>query len=204
MHGVVLKSLGYDVCIIEARNPTQLRAQATSLSLGPHAQELIETYLPELDRTSYSTATDFTRFVAADGSIISENKTSIPVKCSTWNMVFASLKKEFEKPTEGQGTVQYLIGTKMTGFTIAGDVVTVNYQGNDSDVFKTLTVDLVIAADSAYSTIRKQLSPTIEPKYAGIFAWRGYIREDQIPTKLSAVFDGRLLMFRADGSYVIA
>ncbi len=204
MHGVVMKSLGYIVYIIESRNPTQLKAQAAGLSLGPYAQELMENFLPELEQTSYSTATCFTRFVAADGSVISENKTSIPVTCSTWSMVFENLKEEFEKPGHGKGSAQYLTGKRVTEFLDIEGLLAVNYQDSDSDTVETLSADMVIAADGAYSTIRKQLAPAIEPKYAGIFAWRGCIPEDRIPSELNAVFEGRLLMFRADGSYLIA
>lgn len=37
----------------------------------------------------------------------------------------------------------------------------------------TATVDYVIAADGLHSPIRKQLTPTSEPRYAGYMCWRG-------------------------------
>lgn len=204
MHGVVLKSLGYDVCIVEARQTDQLKAQAAGLSLGPSAQSLMETFLPELDTESYSMSTATAQFLAADGTIISENKTSIPVVCSTWGLVFEHLKNEFLKPVSGSGEVQYLTGQKASSVQESDDMVTVNLSGLDDDLVKTYSAHLVIVADGAYSIIRNQLTPGVEPKYAGIIAWRGYVPEPRVPPELKAVFDGKLLMFRADGSYLIA
>lgn len=203
MHGVVLKSLGYNVCIIEARDPDQLKAQAAGLSLGPSAKELMETYLPNLDTNSYSMSTAVARFLAADGTVISENKTSIPVVCSTWGLVFEHLKNEFLKPLESNEEMRYLLGTKATDVSNEGDSVKVDFQNQDETVGTTLA-HLVIVADGAFSTVRQQLVPGLVPQYANILAWRGYIPESRIPTELEAVFDGKLLMFRADGSYLIA
>ncbi|KAF1996761.1 FAD/NAD(P)-binding domain-containing protein [Amniculicola lignicola CBS 123094] len=203
LHGVVLKSLGYDVCIAEARHPDQLKAQAAGLSLGPSAQSLMETFLPGLDTESYSMSTTTAQFVAADGAIVSENRTSITVVCSTWGLVFEHLKREFLKPVSGSGEVQYLTGTRATSVQDTDDVVTVTLSALDTELVETLPAHLVIVADGAYSTIRNQLTPGVEPKYAGIIAWGGYIPESRVPPKLNAVFDGKLLMLRADGSYII-
>ncbi|KAH7396874.1 hypothetical protein DE146DRAFT_657993 [Phaeosphaeria sp. MPI-PUGE-AT-0046c] len=203
MHGVVLKSLGYNVCVIEARDPDQLKAQAAGLSLGPSAKELMETYLPNLDTKSYSMSTAVARFLAADGTVISENKTSIPVVCSTWGIVFEHLKNEFLKPLESSEEMRYLTGTKATHVSNEGDSVKVAFQSQDGLV-GTILAHLIIVADGAFSTVRQQLVPSLVPQYANIVAWRGYIPETRIPTELEAVFDGKLLMFRADGSYLIA
>jgi 2-polyprenyl-6-methoxyphenol hydroxylase-like FAD-dependent oxidoreductase len=204
MHGVVLKSLGHDVCIIEARQPDQLKAQAAGLSLGPSARELMETYLPDLDTDSYSMSTSAARFIAADGTVISENRTSIPVVCSTWSLVHEHLRTEFLRPVQYQGRVQYLTGMRVTSVADADDLVTVSSRNENSGTSEVASAHLVIVADGAYSTIRRQLVPEVEPKYAEIIAWRGYIPETHVPTELEAVFKGKLLMYRADGSYLIA
>lgn len=43
----------------------------------------------------------------------------------------------------------------------------------------TETADVVIAADGIHSAIRRQLLPTVEPRYAGYTCWRGVVAADQ-------------------------
>jgi 2-polyprenyl-6-methoxyphenol hydroxylase-like FAD-dependent oxidoreductase len=42
--------------------------------------------------------------------------------------------------------------------------------------------DILIAADGIYSTVRKQLMPEAEPRYAGYVGWRGAVAVSDIPS----------------------
>lgn len=45
------------------------------------------------------------------------------------------------------------------------------------------TADLLVAADGIQSTVRRQLFPKTEPRYAGYVAWRGLVEETELSQK---------------------
>jgi 2-polyprenyl-6-methoxyphenol hydroxylase-like FAD-dependent oxidoreductase len=50
--------------------------------------------------------------------------------------------------------------------------------------------DLLVAADGVRSTVRAQVLPAAQPKYAGYVAWRGVVEEQAIsPATHAAIFD---------------
>ena len=50
--------------------------------------------------------------------------------------------------------------------------------------------DLLVAADGVRSTVRAQVLPAAQPKYAGYVAWRGVVEEQAIsPATQAAIFD---------------
>jgi 2-polyprenyl-6-methoxyphenol hydroxylase-like FAD-dependent oxidoreductase len=65
-----------------------------------------------------------------------------------------------------------------------------------------VTGDILIAADGNLSTVRRQYTPEVEPRYAGYVAWRGMLAERDLPAKareaiarrIAYSFEGREMM----------
>jgi 2-polyprenyl-6-methoxyphenol hydroxylase-like FAD-dependent oxidoreductase len=64
--------------------------------------------------------------------------------------------------------------------------------------------DLLIAADGVQSTVRAQLLPDIEPRYAGYVAWRGVIEESEMTEEEHALLFGRMSFGLPDSELFLA
>ncbi|SDK30643.1 2-polyprenyl-6-methoxyphenol hydroxylase [Catalinimonas alkaloidigena] len=62
------------------------------------------------------------------------------------------------------------LGKQATGFTTAGEAITVHFQ--DGSHF---TTDYLIAADGIHSAVRQQLLPSSRARYAGYTCWRAVL-----------------------------
>jgi len=202
MHGVVLKKLGHNVHIIEAREPDQLGAEAAGLSLGPHAQELMNTYVSDVH--DFAITTPATQILSFDGKVLTELPVALSTVTSRWSTVYSQLKAAFEAPASGKGKSVYETATRAASIVPDGEKLTVVCKKNSQTENISLTADMVISADGAQSSIRKQVLEGIAPKYAGYLAWRGHIPESRIPTFMKGTLDGKLCMLSIDGSYIIA
>lgn len=63
--------------------------------------------------------------------------------------------------------------------------------------------DLLIAADGIHSTVRAQLMPEIQPRYAGYVAWRGVIEESELSPAEHALLYGRMSFCLPEGELVL-
>lgn len=64
--------------------------------------------------------------------------------------------------------------------------------------------DLLVAADGIYSTVRAQLMPEIQPRYAGYVAWRGVIEESDLSPAEHALLFGRMSFCLPEGELVLS
>jgi 2-polyprenyl-6-methoxyphenol hydroxylase-like FAD-dependent oxidoreductase len=63
---------------------------------------------------------------------------------------------------------------------------------------------LLIAADGINSTIRAQLAPEVQPRYAGYVAWRGVIEESEMTAHEQALLFGRMCFALPEGELLLA
>ncbi len=202
MHALVIKSLGYNVCIIEARSEQEMQERAAGLSLWPYGKELIETYGFIPDVTSYGTSNHGIQIMTGSGQEIAVRPVSDDVMTSSWAVVKNLLQTACNKKLDGHGTVRFENNKKVTEITERDDVVIVAYQ--DHGGLKTEVVaNLVLAADGARSFVRSQILPDTKPEYAGYLAWRGQIPELEAPEELRGTLSGNLASYRLDGSYIL-
>jgi 2-polyprenyl-6-methoxyphenol hydroxylase-like FAD-dependent oxidoreductase len=204
MHAVVLKSLGRKVIVVESREHSELHAEAAGMSLGPHAQKLVNKYL-EID-DAFAISSPGSQILGPTGAVVAEIPPAFSVITSTWSLVFERLKAKFLSSGESDSASVYRTGITVARFEYEGQeapvrVVCVN---NIDKTETTIEAPLVIGADGARSIIRHQLQPAIESIYAGYVAWRGCILEAQTPEILKGALDGKLIFTMLQGQYIIA
>jgi 2-polyprenyl-6-methoxyphenol hydroxylase-like FAD-dependent oxidoreductase len=68
---------------------------------------------------------------------------------------------------------------------------------------ETLQADLLIAADGIRSTVRAQLAPATQPRYAGYIAWRGMADEDSLSKHTRDTLFGHFGFGLPDGEQMI-
>jgi 2-polyprenyl-6-methoxyphenol hydroxylase-like FAD-dependent oxidoreductase len=64
--------------------------------------------------------------------------------------------------------------------------------------------DLLIGADGINSTVRAQLMPEAQPRYAGYVAWRGVIEESALSASEHALLFGRMSFCLPEGELMLA
>lgn len=203
MHAVVLKLLGRNVLVLESRQRGDLQAGAAGLSLWPHAQKFIETYVPHVDLDAIAFRNRVVQTLNGDGISLEESPVPQDIRTTSWAQIHEVLWEACEKRGEADGSVTFKTGKRVIGVQERGTGVIVTYK-NAEETEEIVFASLVIAADGARSFVRSQLMPGVEPEYAGYLAWRGTIRERDAPPELRRTLDGDLAMFMFEGSYVLA
>jgi 2,6-dihydroxypyridine 3-monooxygenase len=102
---------------------------------------------------------------------------AMPQTFTSWQAVHTMLMRQFPADRYHAGAVVGEAARRGSGLEIpiAG--------------FGTVAADVLIAADGSRSAIRHRMLPELEASYAGYVAWRGTIREADMPRDLVAVFD---------------
>ena len=80
------------------------------------------------------------------------------------------------------------------------------YPGSVAAVFEDGTrfaADLLVAADGVFSTVRRQLMPETEPRYARYVAWRGIVEEQDVPRETADAIGGRIVFCFPPGELLL-
>ena len=64
--------------------------------------------------------------------------------------------------------------------------------------------DILIATDGAHSTVRSELLPEVEPRYAGYVAWRGMVEEPDVPRADRALLFEHIAFCFPDGEMLLS
>ena len=97
---------------------------------------------------------------------------------SAWSRIYRPLKDLLP-------AVNYHFGKTLERIDEDADGVTACFSDGT-----TARGDLLVAADGVRSTVRAQVLPAAQPKYAGYVAWRGVVEEQAIsPATQAAIFD---------------
>ncbi|RMZ71495.1 monooxygenase fad-binding [Pyrenophora seminiperda CCB06] len=202
MHALVLKSHGYNVDVLEIRSEEQLQAQAAGLSLWPNAQEVLTTYIPEIELENVAFRNPSFPIFDNKGELVVEVPCAEDVRTSSWASIHCLLWKACKKKVEGHGFVTMRCGYRVSGLTEHDDQLVVAYKGEDGTE-RAMPADLVVAADGARSYIRSLVLPDVNPEYVGYVAWRASIKEVDAPEELHCALEGKMPICMLDGSYIM-
>src|SRR5690348_8742369 len=162
---LVLRDAGCDVTVFE-RSSAALQARGAGIA----ALEATLRYLTErggLTRADVCSATNWIRFLSADGSVRHEQRHQYLF--SSWNTIYRSLSGLLDPG-------RYRLGHEVTGFSQAADSVRVTLAGG-----QVAEAGLLVCADGVSSLARARLLPEVRPSYSGYVAWRGTVPERALP-----------------------
>ncbi|KAF1935631.1 FAD/NAD(P)-binding domain-containing protein [Clathrospora elynae] len=211
MVALCLRSLGYNIRILETRDKLQSEA---GLSLGPDIQKLLQQYVPWINLDSVAVQNTGCVFYDSKGEVSHEVPLpggSEKVMTSTWDAVYHLLLKDLEAGTNGHGQVWLDFRCHVIDVREEGEQMKVKYQcmrgeGKNERVEQMEEeADLVIGADGANSTVRRMVLPELKAEYAGYLAWRGEFQVPNLEGKLKSVLEGKLgfLKMAESKSYIL-
>ena len=207
--GIVLKTLGHNVTILE-RNPTKLlQNQGAGIVAGGDTLEFMKTY----DRCNRPIAVQSQARMYLDKTGKVVHRVDMQQNMTSWDLTYYLLRANYDgvksdycevpPSRESDGKTGYRYDSKVVGVKNLGDQVQIRYQKHDGKE-ETLTADLVIGADGPSSTIRKLLCPGVERTFAGYCALRGTIPEDEGSPEAKEAFQERFTFFHDDGIQILA
>jgi 2,6-dihydroxypyridine 3-monooxygenase len=183
----LLRDAGHDVAVHE-RSSRELEQRGAGIGFLPATYR----YLVEragVDLTRISVATDHIRYLAHDGSIVSDARHRYLF--SSWNTVYRELRAAY-------GASPYLLGHELVDLEQDVDGVVGRYA--DGTARRT---DLLVAADGVGSLVREQLQPQARRRYAGYVAWRGMVPESDLDPGLVAALGDAITYHVLANSHIL-
>lgn len=169
----LLHRAGWDVEVFE-QSPVPLSGRGAGIIPHPELFRALERIGIAIDA---SFGVDIPRRAAFDRSGRVVATLAVPQKLTTWGRLYELLKNAF--PVE-----RYHYGCPVERVDDEGDAVVASFAGGAS-----ARGDLLVAADGIRSTVRAQLAPEAEPRYAGYVGWRGLADETALsPQAHAALF----------------
>ena len=209
MHGIVLRSLGHNVKILECN----ALAVQKNLGAGVAAMEDVHTFMQRFDvtKTPYTVPSQNVQFL--DKTVKVRTKWDVSVKMTSWNCLYFLMRANFDglmsdicprppDPTALTGTAIYEHGKNVIGVDYVDRLVTITFQDLETGGSGSVHADLVIAADGSSSKIRQLLQPNMQRKYAGYVAWRGTAPENEISEATKEIFASKTTFFVFRRGYV--
>ena len=184
---LVLRDIGCDVDVYE-RSRVPLEGRGVGIVLHPMTvRYLLDHSLLELAAVSTSAA--FHRYLADDGSVLSEHARRHHF--TGYNTLYGALLNAF-------GRDRYHLAHEATGIAQTDDRVELVFADGG-----TATCDLLVAADGISSFARRALLPDVEQRYGGYVAWRGVVEERDLTPATFAALDDSLTYYVRPGTHAL-
>jgi 2-polyprenyl-6-methoxyphenol hydroxylase-like FAD-dependent oxidoreductase len=161
----LLRRGGWTVTVFE-RSAGALASRGAGLGT---TRELVETMRRAGARLDVSMAVPMTGYVWLDAAGRVVHAQERLNSSSTWSRVYLPLRAAIPD-------ADYRAGMALERVEQKGERVTAHFAGGAA-----AEGDLLIAADGNLSTVRRQILPEVEPRYAGYVAWRGIMEEREVP-----------------------
>lgn len=197
--------------ILESAVSSEREGLAAGIGLAAHVKKFFD----ENDRLKdvpFGTPNDFMEITDCHMNV----KTKIPVymRMTTWDATYYRLRANFDayrspycaeppqlEASEGEGVFE--AGRRALGVEHSAEgleILTENVENNNQ---KTYNADIVIAADGANSSIRRQFQPDLEREEPGYGLWRGTVPRNDLSKKLLDRIEGHTTLYPMQHSYSI-
>lgn len=202
MHAIAARHYGHNVHVLEKASVTQLQSQAAGLRIGPDVQNFIEKYIKSVD--PFAITLDTITYTDAAGEVTHSVPSRVPMHLTTWSFLHEIFKSALQNPPVAGTKAIFDTEKIVTGVDDDAGRLIVSFYDVKTNTARTMTTDLLIAADGAHSTVRRLFYPELRPKYAGYVTWRGAVAEHLVSKETKDLFLNRLVVFRAGQGYILS
>ena len=183
-----LRQIGWKVTVFE-RTEGDLTGRGAGLGMSEELMQALRRIGAPFE-PSMGTVHEGYAWIDADGRVVHEF--SRPTAGSTWARVYRPLRDIVPDDIYRQGMALSRVEQDARSVTaIFTDGARVN-------------ADLLVAADGVFSTVRRQLAPAVEPRYAGYVAWRGLVEERDLPKATLQAVQGRIAFCFPEGEMLLS
>lgn len=179
----LLRQTGWKVTVFE-RSRDGLASRGAGIGISEELVTIMRYIGAHLDMSSV-VALNASIWLDQQGRVVFEHKRSW--NATTWSRIYLPLRALIPD------------GDYHAGMTLArieqdaGSVTAIFADGTR------LSGDLLVAADGNQSTVRHQLMPEVQPRYAGYVAWRGIMEERDLPAVFRSAFVDKILFSFPEG-----
>jgi 2-polyprenyl-6-methoxyphenol hydroxylase-like FAD-dependent oxidoreductase len=184
----LLRKIGWSTTVFE-RSAGALASRGAGLGT---TRELVEVMRRAGARLDVSMAVPMSGYVWLDAAGRVVHRQERLNASSTWSRVYLPLRAAVPDS-------DYRAGMALERVEQKGERVVAHFAGG-----ATAEGDLLIAADGNLSTVRRQLMPEVEPRYAGYVAWRGIMEEREVPAAIHREHFDKIAFSFPDGEMSLA
>ena len=184
---LALRCVNCDVEVFE-KSPREMKERGAALVVQMELLRFLEEH-GIATKEAVSVPSQKRQYLARDGSVIWQ-EASYQLMTS-WDTVYRQLRDAF--PDE-----HYHHGSKLTGFEQNETQVTARFENGREE-----RCNLLVGADGANSTCRRQLLPEVTPEYAGYVAWRGLVNEAEVAPSVAELFANKFTFFQAPNTHIL-
>ncbi|CAO2655594.1 Nn.00g043970.m01.CDS01 [Neocucurbitaria sp. VM-36] len=213
MHGIMLRSNGYTVTILEQEASAHRQGLDAGIRVGPEFLQFMQKY----DRIKR----DYSLFAPRAQNLVKNGTVTFTVPfnaaLTSWALVWSILHANFDGSESSAvpdpppllhddgAEVRFWSGARVTGVQeIGGDSkVRVQFEDVVRNSTEWIICDLVVAADGSNSSIRRILAPEVKAEYAGYVTWRGTVPEDSVDREVLELLGANATVHRMNRSHFI-
>lgn len=182
-----LRGAGLEVEVFE-KSRSEMSDRGAGLVVQMEVLQLLEG-LGIATRQDVSVPSLSRQYLNRDGSVAMADRSRQLM--TSWDTIYRQLKDAFPKEN-------YHHASRLKSFEQDETKVTARFEDG-----REVSCDLLVGADGANSTLRRQLLPDVLPEYAGYVAWRGLVTESELEPAIAKVFQDKFTFYQGRNSHIL-
>ncbi|KAK5708207.1 hypothetical protein LTR97_000747 [Elasticomyces elasticus] len=212
MAGILLKRQGHHVHILEQAISSEREGQAAGIGLSAAAKAFFD----EHDRLAHIPMSVEIKSLAFLDPKTMKVARQFPYKggLTSWEFCYARLRANFdgmksaycpEPPdlTADAGTGVFESSKRVVNVASRGKKLVVTAEGVESGITYTYTADIVVVAEGANSSMRKQMQPFVRRETPGYVLWRGVVPTSSLSQECVDLIGDNTVSYPMRYSYTI-